>query len=80
MNAPVDASAVAAALFRAEGIPCPDVPPAFAASLREAGHATFATRVPPGDLYDLPRWRDEWLGDPGIPGYLAFGFAGHGLM
>lgn len=74
---PPTALDTAQALFLAEGLPWPPVPPALAAHLQQLKPWTFGTRAAGPDLYDLPAWVAEVEAGP-VEDYVIFGHAGYG--
>ncbi|MBL8259285.1 MAG: hypothetical protein JNM60_05710 [Candidatus Competibacteraceae bacterium] len=68
----------ARALFAAEGLPFPELPPALADRLQPFGELLFGTRDPETGPYALDVFRDAVYEQP-VTDYALLGFDGHGI-
>lgn len=68
----------ARALFAAEGLPFPELPPALVDQMRPFGELLFGTRDPEAGPYALDVFRDAVYEQP-VADYALLGFDGHGI-
>ncbi|MBK8964129.1 MAG: hypothetical protein IPM75_13880 [Candidatus Competibacteraceae bacterium] len=68
----------ARALFAAEGLPFPELPPALAGQMQPFGELLFGTRDPETGPYALDVFRDAVYEQP-VTDYALLGFDGHGI-
>ena len=68
----------ARALFTAEGLPFPELPPTLAGQMQPFGELLFGTRDPETGPYALDVFRDAVYEQP-VTDYALLGFDGHGI-